>query len=67
MTHPHEISPIAGVTLTVEFAASAVGGAAVTGRVVDERGQTVPFTGWIGLLEVLEAFAAPVSSHRASP
>lgn len=72
MTSSTPVPGSAGARVTVEFAASAAGEAAVTGQVLDEHGQAVPFTGWIGLLEVLEALAAPLTHptparHEVTP
>lgn len=52
------------VTVTVEFLSPDESGAAVAGQVIAPDGQPVPFSGWIGLLEVLEACALPASVNR---
>lgn len=56
----------APTTVTVHFWASGEGDAVVAGQVVDERGRGVAFTGWIGLLEVLEACATPAAAPQGA-
>jgi len=39
-------------------------GGAVTGRVVDERGDEHPFTGWLGLLTLLHGAQSRATTER---
>lgn len=67
MTTQMDVSGPVSCRVTVEFARAASGEVAVMGQVLDEHGQGVPFSGWIGLLEVLEGFATPTGAPAPGP